>query len=155
MSHPLTLAETAARLRKSKRWLQDWLAQNPVDAAGRPFYSRLGITLLFREDNIERIEAAMRALARRPTFVYFIGVEDRIKIGRATSWKKRLHSVQTNCPFEAKLLLVLKATVGREGELHRLFKDHRVRGEWHRDHPDIREFIKRRRHLCVTLAGRR
>lgn len=61
MSHPLTLAEAASRLRKSKRWLQDWLAQNPVDAAGRPFCSRLGRSRLFRESDIDRILDATAA----------------------------------------------------------------------------------------------
>ncbi|MBN8975368.1 MAG: helix-turn-helix domain-containing protein [Rhizobiales bacterium] len=47
--------EAAKALRKSRRWLHDWLAKNPVDAAGRPFCSKLGRTRLFREADIERI----------------------------------------------------------------------------------------------------
>ncbi|WP_245290566.1 hypothetical protein [Rhodopseudomonas sp. AAP120] len=39
----------------SKRWLQDWLAKHPVDAQGRPFYSQVGRTKLFRENDIARI----------------------------------------------------------------------------------------------------
>jgi len=66
MTAPYTLAEAAARLHKSKRWLQDWLSRNPVDAAGRPFYSQLGRDKLFRECDIDRIlDAAARAVPCR------------------------------------------------------------------------------------------
>ena len=56
----LTMDEAAKALRKSRRWLHDWLAKNPVDAAGRPFCSKLGRTRLFRETDIERILDAAR-----------------------------------------------------------------------------------------------
>jgi len=55
MMRALTLSETAAELRKSPRWLQDWLAKNPVDAFGKPFCSKLGRTRVFREADIARI----------------------------------------------------------------------------------------------------
>lgn len=38
MSRALTLDEAAAELRKTMRWLKEWLAKNPVDEAGVPFY---------------------------------------------------------------------------------------------------------------------
>jgi hypothetical protein len=37
MSPLLTLKEAAAELRVSKQWLQYWLVEHPVDAAGVPF----------------------------------------------------------------------------------------------------------------------
>src|SRR6266576_963414 len=55
MPNALTLPEAAKELRKSKRWLQDWLANNPVDAVGLPFCSKLGRTKVFRETDIARI----------------------------------------------------------------------------------------------------
>src|SRR3982074_1002271 len=55
MTRALTLSEAAAELRKSRRWLQDWLAKNPVDAFGKPFCSKLGRTRVFREADIARI----------------------------------------------------------------------------------------------------
>jgi hypothetical protein len=155
MAGPLTLAEAAARLHKSKRWLQDWLAENPVDAAGRPFCSKLGRTALFREGDIERLEQAIKKIENRPTYLYFIELQGHIKIGRADNWKKRLHSVQTNSPFQARLLLAIKGTDGRERALHELFKAHRVRGEWFVDHPEIREYIRRRKHRCMTKTSGR
>ena len=55
MTRAMTMDEAAKALRKSRRWLHDWLAKNPVDAAGRPFCSKLGRTRLFRETDITRI----------------------------------------------------------------------------------------------------
>jgi len=55
-----TMNEAAAELRKSRRWLQDWLASNPVDAMGRPYYSTLGRSKMFRPADIERILDATR-----------------------------------------------------------------------------------------------
>jgi hypothetical protein len=60
MSRTLTMPEAAKELRKSRRWLQDWLAKNPVDAAGIPFYSPLGRTKFFNDTDLERIRAAAR-----------------------------------------------------------------------------------------------
>ena len=69
LTGPYTLAEAAVRLRKSKRWLQAWLAENPMDAAGRPFCSKLGRSRLFREGDIERIlDASMSAPPCRSSF---------------------------------------------------------------------------------------
>jgi hypothetical protein len=38
MSPLLALKEAAAELRVSKQWLQYWLVEHPIDAAGVPFY---------------------------------------------------------------------------------------------------------------------
>ena len=38
----------------------DWLAKNPVDAFGRPFFSKLGRTRLFDDADISRIKEANR-----------------------------------------------------------------------------------------------
>src|ERR1019366_8161898 len=51
----LTLPEAATELRKSRRWLQEWLAKHPADSHGRPFCSRLGKTRGFRPADIQRI----------------------------------------------------------------------------------------------------
>src|SRR6267154_3757760 len=55
-----TLKEAATELHKSKRWLQDWIAENPVDHCGRPFCSRLGRTRLFQDSDLSRILEATR-----------------------------------------------------------------------------------------------
>src|SRR5713226_5014896 len=56
----LTLSEAATELRKSRRWLQTWLALHPADAAGVPFYAPLGRTKTFSDSDLERIRATAR-----------------------------------------------------------------------------------------------
>jgi DNA-binding transcriptional MerR regulator len=58
----LTIKEAAAELRVSKQWLQYWLAANPVDAAGVPFYVPMGNRKRFEPQDIDRIRAYMRDL---------------------------------------------------------------------------------------------
>jgi hypothetical protein len=54
------LDEAAKELRKSRRWLQDWLRDHPIDAAGTPFYAPLGRTKTFSETDLERIQPARK-----------------------------------------------------------------------------------------------
>src|SRR5438045_7317618 len=55
MTKALTMSEAATELRKSRRWLQDWLRDHPVDRYGVPFYSPLGRAKLFGEADLNRI----------------------------------------------------------------------------------------------------
>jgi hypothetical protein len=55
-----TMEEAAKELRKSRRWLQDWLRDHPTDAAGIPFYAPLGRTKTFSDTDLERIRATAR-----------------------------------------------------------------------------------------------
>jgi hypothetical protein len=58
----LSLNEAAGELRVSRRWLEYWLAANPVDAAGVPFYVPMGRSKKFASTDIERMLAHMRML---------------------------------------------------------------------------------------------
>jgi DNA-binding transcriptional MerR regulator len=58
----LTIKEAAAELRVSKQWLQYWLAANPVDVAGVPFYVPMGNRKRFEPRDLDRISAHMRNL---------------------------------------------------------------------------------------------
>src|SRR6266568_985215 len=60
----LTMDDTASRLHKSRRWLQDWLRNHPVDRNGEPFYTPLGRTKIFDERDIQRIRDALKEEAR-------------------------------------------------------------------------------------------
>jgi DNA-binding transcriptional MerR regulator len=58
----LTIKEAAAELRVSKQWLQYWLVEHPVDAAGVPFYVPMGNRKRFEPQDIDRIRSYMRDL---------------------------------------------------------------------------------------------
>lgn len=60
MAELFTIAEAAGQLRKSQRWLRDWLKRHPHDADGRPFFAKAGRTLLFTEVDIDHIHEALR-----------------------------------------------------------------------------------------------
>uniref|UniRef100_UPI0026490BD6 hypothetical protein n=1 Tax=Enterococcus entomosocium TaxID=3034352 RepID=UPI0026490BD6 len=56
----MTLAEAAKELRMSERWFRDWLARNPVDRTGVPFYLAMGRCKRFEAADVDRIKAAIR-----------------------------------------------------------------------------------------------
>ena len=60
MSRALTLPEAADQLRKSKRWLLEWLRQHPLDGAGNPYYTPVGRDKIFHQTDIARIELTLR-----------------------------------------------------------------------------------------------
>jgi hypothetical protein len=60
MEMMLTIDEAAVELRKTSRWLKDWLTKNPVDEAGMPFYVPLGRTKIFETSDLIRIRAHIR-----------------------------------------------------------------------------------------------
>jgi len=61
MSHrSLTMAEAGRELRKSRRWLQAWLANHPTDAWGNPYYTPVGRTKTLDDNDLARIRAALR-----------------------------------------------------------------------------------------------
>jgi hypothetical protein len=59
---PLTLDQAAKELRMSERWLRGWLADNPADARGVPFYIPMGRRKEFEPTDIERIRTRIREL---------------------------------------------------------------------------------------------
>jgi hypothetical protein len=60
MPRRLTLDEAAAELRKSRRWLLDWLRAHPRDGNGQLFYTPAGRDKLLHDTDIARIEIALR-----------------------------------------------------------------------------------------------
>jgi hypothetical protein len=55
-----TLEEAAKELRKTRRWLNEWLRAHPVDEQGIPFYTPVGRDKILLPSDITRIEAALR-----------------------------------------------------------------------------------------------
>lgn len=67
------------------------------------------------------------------THVYVISASDQAqKVGIADDPRGRLMGMQTGCPLELKLVLALETrdALVIEQRVHRLFADHRIRGEW-------------------------
>jgi hypothetical protein len=60
MTRAITLVEAAETLCKTPRWLKAWLAENPVDEAGIPFYVPMGRTKIFEISDVARIREHIR-----------------------------------------------------------------------------------------------
>jgi len=79
MSHRLTLEEVAAELRKTTRWLMEWLRSHPVDQDGEPYYTPVGRDKIFHQTDVARIERALRE-----------GIACRSNSGRRAPAKRRI-----------------------------------------------------------------
>jgi hypothetical protein len=60
MPRALTVDEAAAELRKTPRWLREWLRTNPRDEYGELYYTPVGRAKILRQADIARIERALR-----------------------------------------------------------------------------------------------
>src|SRR4051794_27410196 len=69
----LNMEQAAQRLHKSRRWLQLWLRNHPADQHGEPFYSPLGRTKTFDEDDVARIRQAAREEEKCRLSLYHLG----------------------------------------------------------------------------------
>jgi hypothetical protein len=56
--------EAAQRVPCSRRWLQQFLANNPADKAGVPFYYTIGNRKMFTDADIDRIRNFNREIIR-------------------------------------------------------------------------------------------
>ena len=76
-------------------------------------------------------------------YVYFmrLGEAGPIKIGHSVNIKERLAVIQVNNPYLITLLAVVDGGFSKERELHKLFKDHKIYGEWFYPHTDILNYI--------------
>lgn len=57
-----TLPEVAKLLRKSPRWLSEWLRRHPTDHHAAPFYTPMGRKKIFEANDVSRIFAAAREI---------------------------------------------------------------------------------------------
>lgn len=75
-------------------------------------------------------------------FVYFVGTDEIVKIGRTCTPSTRFLDLKAGSPVELRLFgLMLSLDKPDEAELHRRFASTRVRGEWFRWTDELREFI--------------
>jgi hypothetical protein len=89
-------------------------------------------------------EFAKRRVAERPeqSWVYFIRVTSRVKIGVATNPASRMMEMQVGCPWPMTIVGMVPGSYPLESELHKRFKVHRLDGEWFRYAPEIKQFVR-------------
>lgn len=76
--------------------------------------------------------------------VYFIqaGENGPIKIGKSVDPQKRLAQLQTSSERPLRILLTLVGDESRECAYHKLWAEHRIRGEWFDPAPEIVEYVR-------------
>lgn len=62
--------------------------------------------------------------------VYFIRAGDYLKIGKTDDIKKRVAQLQTGCPHDLQVVLLVPGDEREEGLSHEELKSEHVRGEW-------------------------
>ena len=153
-----TIDQAAERIHKSRKWLQRWLCEHPTSRSGMPYYTAVGRTKLFTDENIRWIARAIddQKAERRERnqaakdgngFIYFIEAGDFIKIGYTRSPVGRGIKMRTDNPLDLKLLHIEDGTFKREKLYHRHFAAIRKRGEWFHKAPDLLAFIEQRKRI--------
>lgn len=75
--------------------------------------------------------------------IYFIKAGDFIKVGYTkseSSFKYRLSSYKTSCPFSVSVISKFDGGVDLEKDILNYFIEHHQKGEWFRYHKDIEDF---------------
>lgn len=73
--------------------------------------------------------------------LYFVKGGDFIKIGRTSDPKRRLGALQVSATEKLEYIKIFYYRGCYEFLIHDLFDYLRVRGEWFKDHPDLRNYI--------------
>ena len=149
-----TTDQVAARVHKSKDWLQGWLK-------GRAIGRMAGRTKLFTEMDIEKIRLSIlqeaidkvgRPISEEGGQIYFVEAGDFIKIGFTRSPESRAQKMLTDSPHEIKVLHIEPGTFKQEKVFHRHFAALRVRGEWFHKNVELLEFIEERKRISRGAA---
>ncbi len=149
----LSYAAIAERLGVSRPTIQKWISPKYLDSYNRYQQKRAAdpkVAAKRREYYRERYKILGTAAAEKKTnyvskphtvVTYFVkGVgTDLIKIGRTTNLPTRLSTLQTGSPVKLKLIGLAEVD---EGEVKHLFRRDRVYGEWYKDSPRLRKFIR-------------
>lgn len=62
--------------------------------------------------------------------IYFVCHDGAVKIGRTNNIKKRMRDIQTSCYSKTELIYTFWSNKDTETELHNVFDDLRLKGEW-------------------------
>lgn len=77
-----------------------------------------------------------------PPFVYFVSFDGHLKIGfSAFDPRTRLRALQSGCPMELTVEVIMDGDRERERHWHDLFAPMRTRGEWFRLTDEIRKAL--------------
>ena len=74
--------------------------------------------------------------------IYFIRTDGFAKIGCTRNIKSRLSELQVSNPHDLNVMGLFHGGFKKEEELHKLFADDRVRGEWYYLSDEIKEYVK-------------
>jgi hypothetical protein len=74
-------------------------------------------------------------------YVYFIRQQDKIKIGYSKNVDARLRQLQTSSPVKLELVGYIEGDQETEKQLHELFDDYRLSGEWFSYSEEIQDHI--------------
>lgn len=91
------------------------------------------------------VEGAMVNGAANTRCVYFIEMQDFIKIGFTTNIRRRLYQIKRGLPYQVKLLHQMPGDFDLELDIHRRWNHLRYDGEWFHKSPDLLDFIERLR----------
>lgn len=112
----LSIKQAAVALSVSPQWLKIWLVDNPVDAAGVPFYLRMGNRLKFQPADIERILVHLREL-------------EAARLGPSIKAKARLASLMSRVGGYDHLVAVREAADQRKINPKQIAPEARMLGE--------------------------
>jgi len=75
--------------------------------------------------------------------IYFIKSESgHVKIGHTKNdIKKRLRTVQSNCPLKLTLIKIIHGDHKKESYIHKQFQKYKYRGEWFNFVGDLKDFV--------------
>lgn len=157
----MTLPETTTPEELADRL--GWSVQRVRNVARRAGACRvLGRVMIFLNGDVEIMEAiANGELTPRPqekmkyssdSHVYFFQQSDFIKIGWSKGWRTRLATLQRSTPHDIIPLAIFRGGMKMERDLHARFSQHRVRLEWFRDCPEIRDYISFNKSKCCKNA---
>lgn len=121
-----------------------------VNSCGEEFFEHLGCDARVAKERINQLKVRVGCYGHgvQPigppitvdTYTYFIDINgEYIKIGTSKEPARRLGQLQVNCPYEARLVGVLRGDYERE--LHKRFKHLRHRGEWFRLDKQILDLV--------------
>lgn len=84
----------------------------------------------------------LRERQAKQCIVYFIEGAGLIKIGSTLNIASRFRSIRGSSPVPVSLIGTIPGGGPLEGLLHAKFAEHHSHGEWFRDCPTIRDYIK-------------